>query len=398
MAQEKIACPFCGGWVTVGAVCEYCGSFVSSMSSLGRGRTQANGEKKKITGSSMQEMFRTVQNAENGKWGVLDSDGLQIVPFEYDSVCIKLPFVLIGKKVSLQNKEEKLLLGTYSLKLKKILVPIEYDKIYVKSYRLEDGECFRLQTTKYVFTTTKYDVLKKDYRYGLYNGDDGMELLPCKYRFSYDLCDRSDRYLIFDENDKKGLCDVWNGKLMFPCIYKTICLKGKYAEVTEDKYRGLYDISGDSPIQVLPIIYEEIHMTDNWLLIKKQYWGISNYVGEVIIPCLYDKIEYDGVENLKLYFGETLDSLYYYYRNPKNAFLQIKINEGKVTKGDRPKGIVLNMCIGVLQLIVFILFFISMFTSFEIKKAFVALACLIGAFVSFHGYFVSKKYRVNESF
>ena len=29
---------------------------------------------------------------------------------------------------------------------------------------------------------------------------------------------------------------------MFPCIYKNIWLIGKYVEVTEDKYRGLYDI------------------------------------------------------------------------------------------------------------------------------------------------------------
>lgn len=157
MAQEKIACPFCGGLVTVGAVCEYCGNFVSSMSPLGSGSAKANGEKKETIRTSKQETIRTVQNAENGKWGVLDSEGLQIVPFEYDSVRIILPFVIIGKKVSLQNKEEKLLLGAYSIKSKKILVPIEYDWIDVKSYRLEDGKCFYLETTKNVLATIGYN-------------------------------------------------------------------------------------------------------------------------------------------------------------------------------------------------------------------------------------------------
>lgn len=50
--------------------------------------------------------------------------------------------------MSLQNKEEKLLLGAYSIKSKKILVPIEYDWIDVKSYRLEDDKCFYLETAK----------------------------------------------------------------------------------------------------------------------------------------------------------------------------------------------------------------------------------------------------------
>lgn len=79
---------------------------------------------------------------------MLDSEGLQIVPFEYDSVRIVLPFVIIGKKMSLRNNGEKLLLGAYSIKSKKILVPIEYDWIDVKSYRLEDGKCFYLKQPK----------------------------------------------------------------------------------------------------------------------------------------------------------------------------------------------------------------------------------------------------------
>lgn len=78
--------------VTVGSVCEYCGNFVSSTS------FKVDGEKKDAIHTSKQETIRAVQNAENGKWGVLDSEGLQIVPFEYDSVRIILPFVIIGKK------------------------------------------------------------------------------------------------------------------------------------------------------------------------------------------------------------------------------------------------------------------------------------------------------------
>ena len=63
---------------------------------------------------------------------MLDSEGLQIVPFEYDSVRIVLPFVIIGKKMSLRNNGEKLLLGAYSIKSKKILVPIEYVGLTLK--------------------------------------------------------------------------------------------------------------------------------------------------------------------------------------------------------------------------------------------------------------------------
>lgn len=345
MAHEKIACPFCGGLVTIGSVCEYCGNFISSTSISGG--TKVNGEKKDAIHISKQETIRTVQNAENGKWGVLDSEGLQIVPFEYDSVRIILPFVIIGKKVSLQNKEEKLLLGAYSIKSKKILVPIEYDWIDVKSYRLEDDKCFYLETAKNVLATVGNE-LRRVRKYGLYNGNSEIELLPCKYeRFSYY---EGGSYLIFSENDKSGLCNIREGEVMFPCIYKNIWLIGKYVEVTEDKYRGLYDISSNCPIQILPILYEKIRLTDNWLLVKKQYWGISNYAGEEIIPCRYDKIEYDGENKLRLF-----------YDNQTKHVLQIELDGDKVVKGDAP-----HLSFVTLSLIFFLFFLFSFLVSLRI--------------------------------
>lgn len=374
MAQEKIACPFCGGLVTVGAVCEYCGNFVSSMPPLENGSIKANGEEKETIRTSKQETIRTVQNAENGKWGVLDSERLQIVPFEYDSVRIILPFVIIGKKVSLQNKEEKLLLGAYSIKSKKILVPIEYDWIDVKSYRLEDGKCFYLETTKNVLATIGNE-LRKIRKYGLYNGNSEIELLPCKYeRFSYY---KGGSYLIFSENNKSGLCNIREGEVMFPCIYKDIWLKGKYAEVTEDKYRGLYNISGNYPIQILPILYEEIRLTDNWLLVKKQYWGISNYAGEEIIPCLYDKIEYDGENKLRLF-----------YDNQTKHVLQIELDGDKVVKGDAPH-------LSSVILYVICSFFSFFLFSYLADDYWVGTAPLaIGICLSLFLYIHNKKYEI----
>ena len=374
MAQEKIACPFCGGLVTVGAGCEYCGNFVSSMSPLGSGSTKANGEEKETIRTSKQVTIRTVQNAENGKWGVLDSEGLQIVPFEYDSARIILPFVIIGKKVSLQNKEEKLLLGAYSIKSKKILVPIEYDWIDVKSYRLEDGKCFYLETTKNVLATIGNE-LRKVRRYGLYNGNSEIELLPCKYeRFSYY---EGGSYLIFSENNKSGLCNIREGEVMFPCIYKNIWLKGKYVEVTEDKYRGLYIISGNYPFQILPILYEEIRLTDNWLLVKKQYWGISNYAGEEIIPCLYDKIEYDGENKLRLF-----------YDNQTKHVLQIELDGDKVVKGDAPH-------LSSVILYVICSFFSFFLFSYLADDYWVGTAPLaIGICLSLFLYIHNKKYEI----
>ena len=364
MAHEKITCPFCGGLVTIGSVCEYCGNFISSTSISGD--TKVNGEKKDAIHISKQETIRTVQNAENGKWGVLDSEGLQIVPFEYDSVRIILPFVMIGKKVSLQNKEEKLLLGAYSIKSKKILVPIEYDWIDVKSYRLEDGKCFYLETAKNVLATVGNE-LRRIRKYGLYNGNSEIELLPCKYeRFSYY---EGGSYLIFSENNKSGLCNIREGEVLFPCIYKYIWVEGKYAKVTEDKYSGLYDISGNYPIQILPILYEEIRLTDNWLLVKKQYWGILNYSGEEIIPCRYDKIEYDGADNLKLYYGmENIGA---------NHFFEIKMDGDRIVKKGSPK--MLNGWSVFLSVLCFFcaIFFISSFGFFYNKFVLCLILCLL---------------------
>lgn len=375
MVQEKISCPFCAGWVTAGAVCEYCGNFVPLMSPLGSGRTQAKGEKKETAGTSKQETFRTVQNAENGKWGVLDSEGLQIIPFEYDKVYINLPFFILGKKVSLQNKEEKLLYGAYSIKLKKILVPIEYNDINVKSF--ESGKYFYLITKKKVFYTIG-DRLMTETEYGLYNSE--KELLPCKYVF---FSDYHAPLIKFMRNLKWGLCNIRYGEVIFPSIYENIDLKGKYAEVTEDKKKGLYNISDKYPIQILPISYEEIQLADNWLLVKKEYWGISNYAGEEIIPCLFDKIEFDGTENLKLYYGDN-----------RNNFLQIKINEGKVTKGDSPKMLALYGKLVVLCLIASILFFVFMAFTLELWTAITSIILFGVACLFFLSYSDLKKYRV----
>lgn len=82
-------------------------------------------------------------------------------------------------------------------------------------------------------------------------------------------------------------------------------------------------------------------MTDNWLLVKKQYWGISNYAGEEIIPCRYDKIEYDGENKLRLF-----------YDNQTKHVLQIELDGDKVVKGDAP-----HLSFVTLSLIFFLFFF-----------------------------------------
>lgn len=378
MTQEDITCPFCGGLVAVGSECEYCGNLASSISSLDG--TKENREKKDAKHILKQEAVRTVQNTENGKWGVLDSEGVQIVPYEYDSVRIILPFVLVGKKVLLQNKEEKLLLGAYSINSKKMLIPIEYDWIQVKSYRLEDGKCFYLETMKNILAT-KLGRLRRVRKYGLFNGNSEVELLPCKYeRFSYY---DGGSYLVFSDNDKSGLCNIREGEVMLPCIYKYIWLRNKYAIVRKDNFSGLYNISGSCPIQILPILYEEISLTDNWLLVKKQFWGISNYTGDEIVPCRYDKIEFDGTENLKLYYG-----------NQTKEFLQIKIKDGKVIERENPKGAALYACLALLCFIVSILLFISAFSSFGKWKGIVASNMLMGACMFYYVYLDLKKNKV----
>jgi len=45
-------------------------------------------------------------------------------------------------------------------------------------------------------------------------------------------------------------------------------------------------------------------------LIQFVYWGISNYAGEEIIPCRYDKIEYDGENKLRLFYDSPI--LFFY--------------------------------------------------------------------------------------
>ena len=119
-------------------------------------------------------------------------------------------------------------------------------------------------------------------------------------------------------------------------------------------------------------------MTDNWLLVKKQYWGISNYAGEEIIPCRYDKIEYDGENKLRLF-----------YDNQTKHVLQIELDGDKVVKGDAP-----HLSFVTLSLI-FFSFFSFFFLGFLADNYWVGAVFLVVAVCSsLFLYIHNKKYEI----
>lgn len=60
MAQEKIACPFCGGLGGVGSICEYCGSVIQlSTPILEKGLPKT--EKKTISGEQYAEKYPSIR-------------------------------------------------------------------------------------------------------------------------------------------------------------------------------------------------------------------------------------------------------------------------------------------------------------------------------------------------
>lgn len=96
MAQEKIACPFCGGLGGVGSICEYCGSVIQlSTPILEKGLPKT--EKKTISGEQYAEKISKYQTVGeyHGKlaivsigqrFGLIDRNGDLRVGLEYDNI------------------------------------------------------------------------------------------------------------------------------------------------------------------------------------------------------------------------------------------------------------------------------------------------------------------------
>lgn len=448
MAHEKITCPFCGGMVTVGSVCEYCGSVIQlSTPIFEKGLPKT--ERKTVSGEQYAEKiskYQTVGGYYNGKlaivsigrrFGLIDKKGDLVLNLDYDNIyCVDgtegtglFAVCRFGKGYALYNENGKFItdfqyslieglgnriggLGSRTYNPKGLNYVCRENKWgLINSDGIEILPCVyheaRFITALFskngIEQYDKYIKVKNDKKYGVFDVE-GHEIIPCihssiyaygesqQYMVAgsqlYDIESRQEvlphiyaicshfsntfpNIVVKKEGSKRGVYNI-NARIeVLPCIYDIVIISDNLIIGEIGGKRGVFTLTGE---KILPCVYDEITIEHNWIKVGRKFnngenWGLFKLTGEEIVPCRYDRIEPDGADKLKLYYG--MDYI------GANHFFTIKMDGDRIVEKGSPK--VLNgwsVFWSVLCLLGAI-FFISSFGFFYNKFVLCLILCLL---------------------
>ena len=181
----------------------------------------------------------------NNEWGVIDSHGKEIIPFEYYS---SPRFFANGVFVLEKTKNNFGCINTKG----EIVTPFDYDEIFLGYLRYDS------------------DLHNKEYQ-----------------------------YYVIKKNNKVGLIST-NGKLIFPAIYQRIEAVDNNFIVRINEKQGIIDKTRK---EITPIIYDEIKTDENLLLVRlSNKWGLMDRQGNIVTPIIYDEIKFERKDFANCYF------------------------------------------------------------------------------------------------
>ena len=243
--------------------------------------------------------YATIKN--NGKYGIIDSQGAIKIPIEYD-------FIEDRGAVAVARKDNKR--GLIEIKSGKLLTPFEYDGIY--------------------YLNDEFFHIKKDNLYGILNISGSMEV-PCIYdRFKtqtiksgFIAYSKDGKWGFLDDNFKESIPFIYddvtdfsgskalvkNGEWYFidtkgnKCEYLPIQPKEKPEfsrglVFVEDTDRNKYLISSYGKVlyKLSGININDFYLrntTGNLIRVEQSgKWGMTDTLGNMIIPFLYESITY----------------------------------------------------------------------------------------------------------
>lgn len=243
--------------------------------------------------------FFVVRNDK--KYGLLDIDGKEILPIEYDYMS---PFfskflgtLIVGKngKVGLIRVDSA---GNTTTE-----IPIEYHDIWVEQsthklkvklndkidYYFDNQTLYDLKYNDVVY----YDrinicMVKKGNKWGMYSPQ-GEEIAPIIYTKIH-LMDK--HQLLIQKGDKWGVMTV-TGKEIIPPIYDEFDFRPK-KNIFFVKKKNLWGIISLRGGVILPAKYEDMVALPNkkFLVKQKGLWGIAAPGGRVIVPLQYSSYKY----------------------------------------------------------------------------------------------------------
>ena len=231
----------------------------------------------------------------DGKSGLIDHEGHEVVPCKYDDVSVTSSDV--GYVNAVLNGKT----GTIDLNDKgKVLIPFKYDRVLayqLKEYGYCEVEsngkvgvvdasgkeivpCLYEDTSPHNFRDGDYMEVTLDGKKGVVDKK-GQLIIPCLYKQTYSFHFRELDYCeVFDENDQVGVYDK-EGKLIVPV--------GKYQYIMplNDRYKAAV---------VKGAVYTKSYFDENYKWIKGSVatngkWGLVDLkTGKELIPCKYEAV------------------------------------------------------------------------------------------------------------
>lgn len=261
---------------------------------------------------------------ENGKWGVIDNKGNQIINLEYDEMII------------VPDKNKNLFICTYDINYddetyKTKVLNSEGKEILTQYNNVEALENTDGTNVWYESNILKYE---QNGKYGLIDFE-GKELIKPEYDNIYAL-PGIEKSVIIEKAGKKGLVNTSMGEVIIDPIYlditslsktyengyivknennkygiigadKTQILKENYDEiknVTGNNYyvvviNGILQVIDSSEKVVLDTGYDSIEgiEVDNFIIIKNNKYGVINKNGENVISPEYENIKFATTDN-----------------------------------------------------------------------------------------------------
>ena len=236
---------------------------------------------------------------QDGKWGVIDQDGNQILSFDYDEMII-VPDS--SKDIFITMMDVNLNEGTYKTKIlnkNKEELFTEYELIEaIDNYNEAQNLWFEENVLR----------VKKDGKYGLINFA-GKLILDCNYDEIVSL-KGTENSLLIKKDGKTGLASNV-GDVIVPAEYKEIKSFGDnyangYIVINENGKQGLI---GSNKKIILPIEYDEIKPVsgNNLYVVKKDgILKIINTSQETVLESQFDDVLAIQKEDFILKRGDTV--------------------------------------------------------------------------------------------
>jgi|GEM_PF-1465848 len=221
--------------------------------------------------------------SENGKYGVLDAAGNQILPAEYDEVKI-LDYENIS--VCLNGKY-----GLYNCG--KEIVPVKYDSLAIGRSYTANNEIYRYILAKSL-VDEKHEEMENqhvawvgNYKPSLYDFDNGLLYEDCDSIKYFE----EEKLFVIEKDGKEGVIDT-QGNIVIDLVYDDIAVfEGSgYIRCLIDGKSGIIDTAGN-------VIFEPqfgyiAEFTENGLAVVKdietEKYGYIHKDGYVAIPFEYD--------------------------------------------------------------------------------------------------------------